>query len=649
MKKEIGGKRISSGNKMTVDIKEYGRSTHDLGYLWRSTMAPGTIVPFCCEMLMPGDTFDIDLQAEARTLPTLGNLYGEYSLELHMFEIPMRLYNKQMQYNKLGIGMNMQNVILPQIAIQSQNVTPSDTSYQINPSNILSYLGIRGLGYGYSGATYITRNFQAMPLLAYWDIFKNYFANKQETNAYVISGLISTTNPSSVNDGLNGNPLSINAPGANQINTADGITLNYAAATVLTIQTANNIFIQTTQGPSYQPTQLFQSYQIQGSGGATPKIIFSQPNINTIMLYYTLANNGNIVLNTPTLKPFALTNIDDMRELVLSQADGTPYIITGANASPYMDVVGSTTLANPNVLSQQGLAIKTYKSDLFNNWMQTTWQTQISAQTAVSTVGNSFTMDQIIFARKAYEYLNAVAISGGSYEDWVNVTYGEEPYRRATIPMYCGGLIKNIQFQEVVASTDSSTASGGQQFLGQQAARGKLGSKHKGGQIVVRAKEHTILMGVVSITPKVDYSQGNKWHNLIITMNDWHKPAFDQIGFQSLITDQIASWDTLANQTGNPVYYSAGLQPSWMNYMTNTNQTYGNFAIPNNMMYMTLNRRYTQNTGTGRIQDLTTYIDPTKFNFIFAQTSLDAQNFQIQIACNIEARRKMSAKIMPNL
>jgi hypothetical protein len=64
---------------------------------------------------------------------------------------------------------------------------------------------------------------------------------------------------------------------------------------------------------------------------------------------------------------------------------------------------------------------------------------------------------------------------------------------------------------------------------------------------------------------------------------------------------------------------------------------------------MTLNRRYTKNNSTGEIEDLTTYIDPTKFNQIFAQTQLDAQNFWVQISKRITARRKMSAKIIPNL
>ena len=110
----------------------------------------------------------------------------------------------------------------------------------------------------------------------------------------------------------------------------------------------------------------------------------------------------------------------------------------------------------------------------------------------------------------------------------------------------------------------------------------------------------------------------------------------------------MASWDTKWDGT-KWVQKSAGKQPAWLNYMTNINKTYGNFAIPDNEMFMTLNRRYEWDTENETIKDLTTYIDPTKFNFIFAETALDAQNFWTQIGVNITARRKMSAKIMPNL
>jgi hypothetical protein len=109
----------------------------------------------------------------------------------------------------------------------------------------------------------------------------------------------------------------------------------------------------------------------------------------------------------------------------------------------------------------------------------------------------------------------------------------------------------------------------------------------------------------------------------------------------------MAWFDTEATGGGVLTYNTAGKQPAWINYMTNVNQTRGTFAEAGNSMFMTLNRRYEQgNTG---IDDLTTYVDPSKYNNIFAQTALDSQNFWVQISNKIIARRKMSAKVIPNL
>ena len=137
-------------------------------------------------------------------------------------------------------------------------------------------------------------------------------------------------------------------------------------------------------------------------------------------------------------------------------------------------------------------------------------------------------------------------------------------------------------------------------------------------------------------------------------MNDLHKPALDQIGFQDLITAQMAFWEQHWDPTTHAnVFFSAGKQPAWLNYMTNFNRCYGNFANPQDQMFMTLNRRYEHGNlnefGGTRIRDLTTYIDPIKFNYIFADTQRDAQNFWVQLSVDIEARRKLSAKVMPNL
>ena len=56
---------------------------------------------------------------------------------------------------------------------------------QVNPSCLLAYLGIRGYANPKSSNDgEASKN--ALPILTYFDIFKNYYANTQEENFYVI-------------------------------------------------------------------------------------------------------------------------------------------------------------------------------------------------------------------------------------------------------------------------------------------------------------------------------------------------------------------------------------------------------------------------------------------------------------------------------
>ena len=108
--KNLGGDRVGSGAKMNVTMHGFERSNHDLGYIWRSTMAPGTLVPFLVMPSMPGDTLDIELEASVLTLPASGPLFGSSKLQLDVYSCPVRLYQGQLHNNKLGIGMDISKV-----------------------------------------------------------------------------------------------------------------------------------------------------------------------------------------------------------------------------------------------------------------------------------------------------------------------------------------------------------------------------------------------------------------------------------------------------------------------------------------------------------------------------------------------------------
>ncbi|AXH74116.1 MAG: major capsid protein [Microviridae sp.] len=685
----IGGQRLGSGNKMTAHLRNYERSGHDLSYTWRSTMAPGTLVPFMSQVALPGDTFDIDLNADVLTHPTIGPLFGSYKLQLDVFQIPMRLYQGQLHMNMLGIGLDMSKILLPQLTFHASKIDKTEPidNQHVNPSCILSYLGMRGLGYNLvSPDTLFVRDFNAVPYLGYWDIYKNYYANKQEEigvmihkNPNVSAPTLTTCNIAHANPDITIPPLtSVEAtPATGELTQCNGeTTCEIFGSTGITYDTtAQNLWFvlsnpnsPNTSDQTWNGAELFTHWEIYPDENL---MIGSKP-----IHWLTGANGGNGITfewkcvrylddgqtiptdNEPQLIEFPLKNIDDMRKKILAHTDGSKFVISKDDPAPYglpftiYDKTATEKRYSKNY-SQEGLAIKTYQSDLLNNWIQTEWidgADGISAVTAIDTTGGSFTLDELNLSKKIYDMLNRIAISGGSYDDWLDAVYTHERTRGIENPLYLGGLIKEIVFQEVVSQAQTA-----EQPLGTLAGRGKLGHKHKGGKITAKIDEPSYLMGIVSITPRLDYSQGNSWDVNLVSMNDLHKPGLDEIGFQDLITDQMAWWDTPVETV--PKFQSAGKQPAWVNYMTNINIVRGNFADQNQQMFMVLNRRYGIKwdktigaySGLPTISDVTTYIDPVKFNHIFADTRRDAQNFWVQIGLNIEARRKMSAKVMPNL
>jgi len=706
MKTQLGGDRIGSGNKQEISLKNYSRSTHDLSYVWRSSMASGTLVPFMSEVGLPGDTFDIDLACDVKTLPTLGPLFGSFKVQLDVFECPIRLYNGKLHMNMLNIGMDMSEVLLPQIEMEDY-FTPNNFSdnAQVNSSSIYSYLNIRGLGKSANGQQgVIKRDFNAVPYLGYWDIYKNYYANKQEERGFVIHNSQQTnwfdikTAVVEVDGEDSASSLDVYEFAGDDVDTSgqgQGSSVVPSVRLTITVSWGSTAAPYgepdpasgklTLDGTEYVLTNRFTNFDVQRVEGTNDWTIVctgyqgpygnfawgfeGQENLDGDAVVLLNADEptynpgqgsfGNefAFVGEPQLTEFPLSNIDDMRMDILEAVrSATAFTIDKNTEAPYGLGLGYEGTRTQDGLyykksSQEGLGIKTYQSDLFNNWISTEWidgTNGINEVTAVSTAGNEFTIDALNLANKVYNMLNRIAISGGSYDDWLDAVYTHERSKSVENPIYHGSLIKELAFEEVVSTTDVLDVDAGtDQPMGTLAGRGRLTAKNKGGRVKIKVSEPSYVIGIVSITPRIDYSQGNKWDTGLKTMNDLHKPALDEIGFQDLITDQMAWFDTTTNFQKEVTYKTAGKQPAWINYMTNVNQCRGNFAVKDNEMFMTLNRRY--ENGVDGIQDLTTYVDPSKYNNIFAQTSIDSQNFWVQISNRITARRKMSAKVIPNL
>lgn len=680
MKKTLGGDRLRSESKMEVYLPNFGRSSHNIGKIIRTSQACGTIVPYWCQIGLDGTTFYIDITTKVKTLPTTGPVFGSFKHQIDVFVIPIRLYIAALHNNALGVGLNMSKVLLPQYEVYSANTSiyKNDTNRgQVNPSSLISYLGVKG--FGYSTVNQYLRRFPAIFNLAYWDIVKNYYANKQEENAYVITGINHIWKSISIGDGVAWTKTwQDNSSAAYKIEPTDAkpkyIRLDFEEN--ISPEEVNEIEFLTnnpnTTAVSNSLTKLgdtfiFERTDPEALGIKAPDNprkatkVYAYKVKKAITIAYNNGAAGNNLITMPDnqkikLTSFPLKNIDDTRTEILAAKSTSAYILSNVRM-PYGAATGTIELPNYNRtkvyqssnawFSQAGLAVKTYLSDRFNNWLNTEWidgtTGGINAITAVDVTDGKLTMDALILQKKIFNMLNRVAITDGTYQAWREATYGIRSATLPESPIFCGGMQSEIAFDEIVSNSATDD-----EPLGTLAGRG-IATMYKSGRgLKIKCTEPSMIMALGSITPRIDYSQGNKWWTRLQNMDDFHKPTLDAIGFQELITEEAAAWNTETTGNYEHTYSSLGKQPSWIEYTTDVNETYGEFAAGMPLAFMCLNRVYEENSDH-TIGNASTYIDPTIYNNIFAESRLSSQNFWVQVAFDVTARRVMSAKQIPNL
>lgn len=692
MKVSIGKNTLGGGKKMTTRLNNYNRSTHDLSNVCRTSAAVGTLIPTLYHLVLPGDTFPIETRCHTLTHPTIGPLFGSFKQQNDFFFCPIRLYNAMLHNNALNIGLNMKQVKFPIYPIpygQYTDKTKMEGSNdsllnEVNPSSLVAYMGVRALAtlesYGRTGKT-----FNCIKPMMYFDIFKNYYANKQEDKFYVISGntyYIYKQVASTIGEGqfsltianssdnkkswtvvATGVPNSTGSTGEYPKKNTDYQTWVLAIKPYTQDKDSGQIEISINMQTGWllesggtvggrQPIKIYGTINNLVETGILTDITKSISNAVNGTEYYRLeaefypteaTYKTYYYVDKPSLatsvearyNSYRLSEIDEMRDNILI-AGRSQYIAQEQFITDIFKPIQTKNGLAPSCSQPLvGLALKTYQSDINTNWVNTEWidgESGINSITAIDTSGGSFTLDTLNLAKKVYTMLNRIAVSDGSYNAWIQTVYTSGGLNHIETPIYLGGSSLEIEFQEVVNNSGTE-----EQPLGTLAGRG-MATNHKGGNIIFKADEPGYIFCITSLTPRVDYFQGNEWDNYLSTLDDLHKPQLDGIGFQDRLFRNVN-----ANTTPTIAGKSIGKQPAWIEYMTNVNKTYGNFALIESEGWMCLNRIF------GDISTYTTYIFPHLYNNIFADTDITAQNFWIQIAFNTKPRRVMSAKVIPNI
>lgn len=644
----LGKNTLGDNNKMKIAMRDYDMSTHDISTVFRSSIGVGMLVPFCKILCQKGDIIDLDLINKTLSQPTLGPLFGSFKLQHFMFFGGFRLYNSWLHNNRTGIGMKMSDIKLPMMVANTQG-TASEASTNISASALYKYLGWSKSKRSGAGATNgVLKN--GVPLLLYIDIFKNFFANTQEKNFYMLKG---------IDNKIDISGKKYNIPFSNQF-------IEISDATTLQLNVASNNYPEMWGNVSFIISdQYYNAVEI----GVTQLSSDLKSNKITLNKVSSMGYRGIIGISfkkgianyiTVQLKQYDLKILDQVRDVILHKKGNQVLTLAGSElgesnngSKDLTNFFNDLTVSQSNKLG--GMLLKTYDSDIFNNWVQTDWIDGTGGITDITSIDitandGKLTMDALNLQQKVYNMLNRIAVSGGTYRDWLETVYTAGKYLdRPETPVFIGGMTQYIEFDEVISKSATETEYGIQP-LGDIAAIGRGGKPLNNGHIHYQCEEPGYIMGLMAITPMVDYSQGNDFDLNLQTIDDIHKPALDGIGYQDLIQEQMVGETSTYNGSesiSNMTHKAANKTVAWIDYMTNYNRTFGDFAAGEALDFMVLNRRY--EVEKNEITDLTTYIDPQKYIEIFADTSIDSQNFWVQTVIQATRRGNYSAKQIPFL
>lgn len=653
----LGKNTLGDNNKMKVAMRDYDMSTHDISTVCRTSLGVGMLVPFCKILCQKGDIIDLNLINKTLSQPTLGPLFGSFKLQHFMFFGGFRLYNSWLHNNRTGIGMKMSDIKLPMMLAKTYG-TATDAKTNISSSALYKYLGwSKSHRTGANATTGVKKN--GVPLLMYLDIFKNFFANTQEKKFYMLKGagevkLVFTKTHNDENNGVY-----IIGKDQNSINVTKTTTIT--AGVILTDYTnfwnSLKVKIIESDGGLYTKRMSELTSNPKIANIALNKI--SADPYATILQFFTTKETANYI--KVEIGQYDLKLLDQIRDVILHKKGNETLTISRSNVGGTNN--GSEELATftDDLINSQanklgGMLLKTYDSDIFNNWIRTDWIDGAGGITEITSIDitandGKLTMDALNLQQKVYNMLNRIAVAGGTYRDWLETVYTAGKYLdRPETPVFIGGMTQYIEFDEVISKSATETEYGSQP-LGDIAAIGRGGKPLNNGHIHYQCEEPGYIMGLMAITPMIDYSQGNDFDLNLQTIDDLHKPALDGIGYQDLIQEQMVG-ETSTYQGGGDInqmkHLAANKTVAWIDYMTNYNRTYGDFAAGEALDFMVLNRRY-EVSDKDTIEDLTTYIDPQKYIEIFADTSIDSQNFWVQTVVQATRRGNYSAKQIPFL
>lgn len=523
---------------------------HDLSHYLRTSMAPGLGYPICCIPCNAGDHHQLEFKHLMNTQAILNPLYGSYRLQICVFFAGVSLYIPKLWRN--GSMLQTSTGLLDANFPTFQPAT-NNPMFQVDPSSLSAFLGMGYHSGRFSSAAGLF-SVNLIPYLMYYDIFRHYYANRQDHFFHVMTG---------------------------------------------------EWGVDDRRVTSYDLTKLDD-------------------------LYMSLPYSGGDMTSSTSL---AMTPIAGQFAVPSSSAFKAPFMTAPLG----------------------GLWQACYMPDRMNVILNDTFFKNNVSTVTVSTVGDSFQVDQLVTAKKLWNSRNNDVITNGTFKDWIRVHFGVTPKIMDDMPTFCGATSSDILFEDIRATTSAKIGEA-DQYLGDKgsSALGYGDSR----RFNIEVDRPGYIMAIATLVPRVDYYQFTERYVRHTKLSDMFRPEFNGIGYQDVLVSDLNTefpedWNSSAAAAidANPFTQSVGKQPAWIEYMTAVNKIRGTFCTTEKSWVLARDMRADPNPGSedspAQNTNYSAYIDPADWNQPFADQSPTAQNFYAQFYLRHRVRSTVLKRLRP--